>query len=209
MHRYTYDGIWNRFREGAGRIYACGQDGRHKRIGLYCRSQSGTIRRGAFSFLCKFRHLLLVCHEDHRLAELLRAGFQKSHDLHTGGRIQAAGLSLSDMEAEERTVFRRRNIGFHRPVISRDITAFSLHRLSLLSDKPAVLQPEDTICQFRRREQYEEVRSLSYVKRVGRSVSVGEAVAEEGTTFRVQVLDKYCIRPPADRPHRKQKDSAQ
>ena len=40
------------------------------------------------------------------------------------------------------------------------------------------------------REQYEEVRSLSYVKRVGRSVSVGEAVAEEGTTFRVQVLDK-------------------
>lgn len=40
------------------------------------------------------------------------------------------------------------------------------------------------------REQYEEVRSLSYVKRVGRSVSVGEAVDEEGTTFRVQVLDK-------------------
>ena len=33
-------------------------------------------------------------------------------DVPTGGGVWIRGLSLSDMEAEERTVFRRRNIGF-------------------------------------------------------------------------------------------------
>ena len=33
-------------------------------------------------------------------------------DVTTGGGVWIRGLSLSDMEAEERTVFRRRNIGF-------------------------------------------------------------------------------------------------
>lgn len=41
-------------------------------------------------------------------------------------------------------------------------------------------------------EQYGEVRSLSYVKRAGRRVSVGEAAGEGGGAFCVQVLDRYA-----------------